>query len=139
MVLIVLLKYTCFIPCAPPNSVIGGHNVSELIEILKQVYAYASIESGRLKQPQILLVVAAWLHSVRRLHGLFLLLLHFQKFLIYCLVVIAQVLVNNVYYCLNLFHLLTDVVLEVIEHNGYWYYVKDIQLLRLVELLHVQE
>jgi len=73
VVVVVLLEYRCFVPGAAPNSIVDAHYVTQLIEVLENVNAYASVESSRFEKPQILLVVAARTYLVGRLHRLFLL------------------------------------------------------------------
>ena len=51
MVVVVLLEYRCFVPGAAPNSIVDAHYITQLIEVLENVNAYASVESSWFEKP----------------------------------------------------------------------------------------
>ena len=51
VVVVMLLEYRCFVPGAAPNSIVDAHYITQLIEVLENVNAYASVESSRFEKP----------------------------------------------------------------------------------------
>lgn len=59
VVVVVHLEDRDLVPAAPPNAVVDRHDVSQLVEILKNMDANSSVETCGLQQPEVLASMAA--------------------------------------------------------------------------------
>lgn len=132
MILIVDLEDGCFVSCTPSNTIVDGHDLSQLVKGLEDMDTNTSVESSWFEEPQVLPIMAALCNLVWCPQGLLLGDLILVELLVDDHKIFINVLVNNLHYALYLLHLLTDVILLVIQYNGKWRYVVDIHLLSFI-------
>ena len=137
MIVIVFLKKRCLISGSSAYSIAARHDFLQLIEVLENVDAYASVEPCRFKQPQILLFMTALGNLKRCFDGLFLLLLTLLQFGVNNLIILLKVTVNEFEYIQECFYSIAYVVLKIIQYYSEWHYIINISFLSLIVTLHI--
>ena len=128
-----------FVGWTPSDSVVLGHYIAKLVEGLENVDADTSVKASRFEQPQILSLMLTFGDLVRRFDGFFFRNLHLLHLLIDRVHILIQVLVNQFENVQERFNFVTNVVFKVIQNNCQRDSIVNVQLLALIERLHVEK
>lgn len=104
MIMVVGLEDGSFVSLTASNTIVVTHNISKLIEGLKDVDTNSSIEPCGFKHPQVLIVVATLRKLERCFQSLLFLQLTFMQFLIKDIYVLVYILFYDFHYLNELFN-----------------------------------
>ena len=140
MVLIVSLEKGSLVSHSSAYSIMRGHDLFKLIKSLEYVNSYSTIKSRGLQNPQVLLSMATLRELIGCLDGLLSAILHLLQLCVELLDGAIDILLNKFESILELLHLVTYFLLEVINHNGEGHLIIDVsQFLLLIVCLQVQK